>query len=524
MAAELTVQVEPFGPDQTVHDTVAAALVARGALKGELGGAEQRLLALQLVDPPRKSARPRQPDRYRAIYYDYTGNRAVFAEGALADPMQAAVSVTQRQPRPSPDEFQEAVKILRRHRELGAALRDGSLTAYPPMPPVVEAELPDGTVERTLAVGLLPQRGKKGATHEIVGVNMIRRRVERYPGGAPPTSLATAGLCGRPVEAGQPTTAQGVAGQAWVSVYQGSTRLWRFLVVRPSSSSGHSGSGVELRYVDYRGKRVLYQAHVPILNVRYDGDTCGPYRDWQYQEGMLQASGTNVAPGFLLCPTPAKTIVETESDVGTFLGTAIYVDGLEVVLVCELEAGWYRYVSEWRLHADGSIKPRFAFDAVSSSCVCNKHHHHVYWRLDFDIRTAGSNRVLEFNDPPLTGTRKWQVLPYEGMRLRAPANKRRWRVEQAGSGAGYEIVPGPNDSTARGDAYAVGDLWALRWRPGEIDDEPAPDTSIHLHKFNNREPIDGQDVVVWYGAHFTHDVRGPEVSHVVGPRLVPYNW
>jgi hypothetical protein len=34
---------------------------------------------------------------------------------------------------------------------------------------------------------------------------------------------------------------------------------------------------VELRYVDYKGKRVLYRAHVPILNVKYDGNACGPY-------------------------------------------------------------------------------------------------------------------------------------------------------------------------------------------------------------------------------------------------------
>ena len=158
---------------------------------------------------------------------------------------------------------------------------------------------------------------------------------------------------------------------------------------------------------------------------------------------MLQASGKHVAPGFLLCDHPAKTIVETESDTGSFLGTAIYVDGQEVVLVCELEAGWYRYVSEWRLHVDGTISPRFAFDAVSSSCVCNKHHHHVYWRLDFDIRTAAGNRVLEFNDPPLAGTRKWQTLPYETMRLRSPAHKRRWRVAQPDRVPALESGRGP---------------------------------------------------------------------------------
>ena len=82
--------------------------------------------------------------------------------------------------------------------------------------------------------------------------------------------------------------------------------MWRFLVIRPAASSGTNGSGIELRYVDYKGKRVLYRAHVPILNVKYTGDACGPYRDWQYQEGMIQAAGSDVAPGFRLCPAPAQ--------------------------------------------------------------------------------------------------------------------------------------------------------------------------------------------------------------------------
>jgi hypothetical protein len=33
-----------------------------------------------------------------------------------------------------------------------------------------------------------------------------------------------------------------------------------------------------------------------------------------------------------------------------------------------------------------------------------------------------------------------------------------------------------------------------------------------------------QDSVVWYGAHFTHDVAGSPVNHVVGPDLIPQNW
>jgi hypothetical protein len=153
-------------------------------------------------------------------------------------------------------------------------------------------------------------------------------------------------------------------------VKRGNTVLWRFLVVRPAASSGRDGSGIELRYVDYRGRRVLHQAHVPILNVRYGNDACGPYRDWQWQEGKIRAPGRNVAPGFRLCSAPAQTIMQSHTDTGDFLGVGIYVAGDEVVLVSELEAGWYRYVSEWRLDADGTIRPRFGFAAVSSSCVC----------------------------------------------------------------------------------------------------------------------------------------------------------
>jgi hypothetical protein len=32
------------------------------------------------------------------------------------------------------------------------------------------------------------------------------------------------------------------------------------------------------------------------------------------------------------------------------------------------------------------------------------------------------------------------------------------------------------------------------------------------------------DVVLCYVAQFSHDVRGPEVSHVLGPTLVPDTW
>jgi Cu2+-containing amine oxidase len=280
--------------------------------------------------------------------------------------------------------------------------------------------------------------------------------------------------------------------------------------------------------VSYRGKRVLRRANVPILNVRYDGDACGPYRDWQNEEGRFQAQGAAVAPGFRLCPQPATTVLETGSDHGNFAGVAVYVDGDEVVLVSELEAGWYRYISRWHLHANGTIRPRFGFGAVENPCVCNTHHHHVYWRLDFDIAGAGDDLVGEYNDPPLAGhDGNWHRLTHEIRRKRSSSHKRRWRVRNRATGAGYELLPGADDGAA--DSFGIGDFWALRYRSTQLDDSAvATSERAGLDSFLNGESTFGTNVVVWYAAHFTHDPahEGEHEggSHIVGPTLRPSRW
>ena len=520
---ELRVETEPVGLDEKTVDALARELIRHPTLDEYLADTRHRLLSFELVDVEEKLEEPREPDRYLATYYDYTNSRSLLVEGSLTNRDEITVTPSSMQPLPSPEEFASAVEVVSQDDDFGALISDGLFQPYEPMPPVVEVEAPDGRVERTLAVGLLP-RDRRSGHHEIVGVNMARQIVERYDDDAPSSSRATRSTCGAPVSAGQATTGKGVPGQVWITVIQGGTVLWRFLAVRPSASSGNWGSGVELRYVSYRGRSVLYQAHVPILNVLYDANACGPYRDWQYQEGMIQANGTGVAPGFMLCPTPAQTILDTGSDVGNFLGVAIYVAGQEVVLVSEMQAGWYRYISEWRLHTNGTIRPRFGFDATSSSCVCVRHHHHVYWRLDFDIETAGNNIIREFNDPPIIAGSNWHTKQYEIMRLRSQPHQRRWRVENAASQRGYTVIPGANDSTAAGDPYAKGDVWFLRYHAGEIDDSPIIGTEIQIDKYRNGESLVNQDVVVWYGAHFTHDITGPHVDHVVGPDLRPHNW
>ena len=101
---------------------------------------------------------------------------------------------------------------------------------------------------------------------------------------------------------------------------------------------------------------------------------------------------------------------------------ALYVAGGEVVIVSQLQAGWYRYASEWRLAADGTIRPRFGFAAAQNPCTCQVHHHHAYWRLDFDILGAASNVIQEYNNPPVVRTGNWHTLTPEVRRRPSPDN------------------------------------------------------------------------------------------------------
>src|SRR5262245_1092260 len=369
---ELHVKVQPFGPRPDQICALASTVTSHRAVQAYLAKTRYRLLRIELVEPfeETKPARPKPQKRFRAVFYDYTNNRTVFATGNIAKPRTLEVTESASQPFPSQEEFDEAVSILRGDPELGPALKADRLTPYPPMPPLVGEPLPDGRVERAIAVGVTPRKGMQG--HEIAAVNMIQRKVIRFEpserGRAPLASAAHNPICGQPIA--NQATAQGVPGSVWVTVTQGGSTVWKFLAVRPATSSGTNGSGIELRYVDYRRKRVLDRAHVPILNVKYDGDACGPYRDWQNQEGMIQATGSDVAPGFRLCNAPATTILDTGSDVGNYLGVAIYVQGQEVVLVSEMQEGWYRYISQWRLQNDGTILPRLGVSTVTSSYVC----------------------------------------------------------------------------------------------------------------------------------------------------------
>jgi hypothetical protein len=133
----------------------------------------------------------------------------------------------------------------------------------------------------------------------------------------------------------------------------------------------------------------------------------------------------------------------------------------------------------------------------------------------------------------LNGADSADSQPHIGTRGRADDAReaaRGWRVRDRTSDRGYRIFPGLVDGTA--DAYGVSDMWFLRYHGNELEDGvaivtgSASQTQIQIDKYLNGESINGSDVVVWYGGHFLHDEisPGPNVGHIVGPELRPFNW
>ena len=162
---------------------------------------------------------------------------------------------------------------------------------------------------------------------------------------------------------------------------------------------------MELKDVRYRGKTVHRRAHVPILDVEYDRPVdlqgCGP----TYPTGRTRRHASSPR-----ATTSARVPCMSASGQddfrgrhrrGNFRGVAFYIRSRQPFIVSELAAGWYRYVSEWRLALTGMIRPRFGFNGVRNPCTCKPHHHHAYGRFAFDVdgsRAAWINRRDEHKE------------------------------------------------------------------------------------------------------------------------------
>lgn len=535
------IRVVPWGPTQTEVDAAKRRVEQSASVKNALKGTKYRVMSFDYIETGDKSLPTQVPTRFRVIFYDYTNDRTFVAEGDFAAKEEIVVRQEYFEPGVSNEELEEAIQIIQNDAKFSLLNKQNRLEIAPAMPPT-------SYVNGERLVNISIKMATEGI-NQIVGVSFRNKNIVRYENNAPPTAKAVPEACGIP-SAGQITTSNGTAGQYQLTVSRGGIPLWEMLVVRPSASSGNTSerSGVEVRDVKYREKSVLKRGNAPVLNVQYAGNFCGPYRDWQYQEGMFNAptaGASDPAPGIrILAPGQiATTALETGNDFGNFRGVAVYMQipiddssefGEEVVLVSEMNAGWYRYIMEWRFGLDGTIRPRYGFGATNSTCVCATHYHHVYWRFDFDI-VSPTNDIYQVE----TGAQE-TVFPItnEITRLRSFSPYRSFLIQNSAGNEAYLLVPSLADRTT--DTYGAGDVWFLRYKAGtggeptELDD-PNTSTAINLAPWLTNESLTNQDSVIWYAGHFTHADNGTVISpdrsgniltgdYVIGPNIQPVRW
>jgi hypothetical protein len=523
-------------PTTQVHHTALATAVSQVLSSGQvrdalaeqvdkaLDGTTHRLLHVDnLREPNEKNER----NSFRAVVADYANGRTLYVnvDDALGPLSGASIEITNDQPLPNQEELLDAASI---------AGFGPNATVFSRMPPIIHESNPDGSTLRILHI----QAGNSGT------VALRSFHVDMYARTATPVQLSEAlQSCKAKTEnkSVKPTTDR-QAGTAHVTITDiHNNALWELEVTRPGASSGSFGSAVELNNVRYKNKMVLKQAHMPILNVNYLENVtgCGPtYRDWMYYEFPFDCPGTDAqgVPGFRECTGGRSyTFIDGRDDKEGFRGVSFDVYDNEVIIRSQLWASWYRYVSEWILGANGTIEPRWGFGGVLQDnlhCVCVKHHHHAYWRFDFDIETSKNNEVLQCDGDLCTAQK------FTGNMQKA--NNRHWDIVNTGSNRGYRLTPGKTDGKASdpGDTsgYGVGDLWLVKADAPKDDgctnvygSWPAGLTDCTQANFQTIMGKAGQDVqhqdqVLWYSASFMHDQihdDHPHVPHIVGPMLEP---
>lgn len=512
MTDPLRLEVVEEPPLTKLDDDLRNGILAHPMVRTRWPNADLWIVSLDSFD----KTGPEDEPYFHAILADMAGSDVVDAIGSTWDIESVDVMPSGRARIPHDEEHAWAVEVVRGDAELARRIDAGEVELYRPIPPLASVLDDNGSFRRAVAVGIRETGPAGEVRHRLVAVHSADGEVVE----APVPSEAEAGVADGPAL----TTAAAGAGapHARVRVWQGEELLWDLAVVRPSSSSGVNGSGVELRNVDYQGVRVLQRAHLPLVTVGYDDGEA--VRTWLFEESAFDAEGPEPVPGYRVVEGGApQTILERGQGGGGFRGVALWLEGQELVVVSQVEAGWHRYVCEWRLRADGAIQPRIAFAAVRNPRTGAAHVNHAYWRLDFDVVGPDNNQLQEHNDPTLPGQlARWHTIRYETRRARAPERQRQWRVKTVRAPHGYAIVPGPDDGTA--DAFGAGDLWVLAYHADELDDGEGVTTDPararpQLDRLVSGELVEREDIVVWYGVH----VAG-ETGVRVGPDLTPFNW
>jgi hypothetical protein len=355
----------------------------------------------------------------------------------------------------------------------------------------------------------------RSSSHNFMKLKLILKTKEIVTAAVRISCVLTALFCGNPAMAGSPVCSA-VAGETKVSWPSAAAPTWELCWLKPSLSSGPSGSGLELRNVYFRGVLVIKRAHAPMLFAEYRNGSGGDcYRDWKDEDssflaepGVRDILGTSInfsatttcdvsnAPtaSFGACrfQLPGRTTADCNGG-----GVAIenLPSGMGFRLTTQHAAAWYQYTARYEFFADGNIEAKFGFGNLNGTFNNVTHWHHNYWRFDFDIDGAG-NDTINFGGSPISSE-------FAATRSAAGA----YSVTDANAGFGYLISPGANDDTfpanQSGRGFHLVDVIGSAYHAdeyGDRSDNNLGDCAMNAPAIANSENISKTDVVLYYRA------------------------
>lgn len=256
-------------------------------------------------------------------------------------------------------------------------------------------------------------------------------------------------------------------------------------------------SGVMVYLVDYRGRRLMWEGSLPYVTINHQRQTelaetesvdIAATAEGEASAEALIAAEAVVNHGPFWVPLGARTIVG-EVQVDRFRG------GFEIV--AEFLAGPYRYTQLWRFHENGRMEPWLT---IHGSGIHGAHTYHPHWRFDFDINGADNDALERFEDGRWSRVIEEGWFPFMG---ESDLEGHVWRQIDFGSGAAVSIRPHLNEDA---------ELFAIRYHEGEwapFSPRNEQGAQSFPAAYIGTEPLEGQDVMLWYVAHVHYDTSFP---------------
>ena len=244
-------------------------------------------------------------------------------------------------------------------------------------------------------------------------------------------------------------------------------------------------SGIMVYLVDYRGRRLMWEGSLPYVTIDHQR------QEYTGENIRDEDADADVSHGPYWVPLGARTLVG-EIRVEQFRG------GFE--LVGDFLAGPYRYTQLWRFHENGHMEPWLT---IHGSGIHREHTYHPHWRFDFDIDGADNDALERFEDGRWSRVTEEGWFPYMG---ESDLEGHVWRQIDFGSGAAVSIRPHLNEDA---------ELFAIRYHEGEwapFSPRNEKDAQAFPAAYVGSEPLEGEDVMLWYVAHVHYNTSFPFTS------------